>query len=310
MKSYTYTLTFRLSDEIQQVEALRTQLLLYSIPRKKEIGLCWEAFIERIYYSLRLSDIPVTLPLVIAVASFQQRLQSGSLEKLIQNYKKALDYIALNWLVNDTPLGINDVIYIHKLINKSDLHIKESTLKELLDYVQRNNEHPLVRAGLIHIGIVQLQPFKEGNGRLSRLLTTLMLYKAGYDMRNLLCIENSLWHQQEEYVKAIETVNKDNNLSSWLLFFVKSIRLQLEAGFERVASGSISASVRKEVELSDRQMAIYQLFAQPDLRITNKKIQQAFKVSQITASRDLAKLVSLGLIVPHGKGRSIYYTRI
>jgi Fic family protein len=47
----------------------------------------------------------------------------------------------------------------------------------------------------------------------------------------------------------------------------------------------------------------------PGTRITNKMVQKHFKVSQITASRELAKLATLGLIISIGKGRSIYYTK-
>ncbi len=46
------------------------------------------------------------------------------------------------------------------------------------------------------------------------------------------------------------------------------------------------------------------------MTITNKKVQKLFKVSQITASRDLAKLASVGLLFTHGKGRSVYYTKV
>ena len=61
--------------------------------------------------------------------------------------------------------------------------------------------------------------------------------------------------------------------------------------------------------LTIRQKEILYLLEKPETPITNKQIQQVFKVSQITASRDLARLSIVGLLLPHGKGRATYYTK-
>lgn len=63
-------------------------------------------------------------------------------------------------------------------------------------------------------------------------------------------------------------------------------------------------------ELNDRQKSILNMLDQPTASITNRLTQKAYKVSQITASRDLAKLTTLGFLFSHGKGRSVYYTRV
>ncbi len=63
-------------------------------------------------------------------------------------------------------------------------------------------------------------------------------------------------------------------------------------------------------ELNDRQTSILNMLDLPQGSITNRKIQKAYKVSQITASRDLAKLTTLGFLFSHGKGRSVYYTKV
>ncbi|MCX6732604.1 MAG: hypothetical protein NTV98_03635 [Candidatus Roizmanbacteria bacterium] len=52
------------------------------------------------------------------------------------------------------------------------------------------------------------------------------------------------------------------------------------------------------------------LFSTPGAKVSNRMVQKKFKVSQITASRDLAKLADSGLIFAIGKGRSTYYTKV
>lgn len=62
-------------------------------------------------------------------------------------------------------------------------------------------------------------------------------------------------------------------------------------------------------KLNDRQKKILDIMENPELKITNKIVQKQFGISQITASRDLAKMVNLGVLLPHGKGRSVFYTK-
>ena len=61
--------------------------------------------------------------------------------------------------------------------------------------------------------------------------------------------------------------------------------------------------------LSNRQKLIMEKLENPNIKITNREVAKMFAVSQITASRDLSKMVNLGILLPHGKGRSVYYTK-
>ncbi len=62
-------------------------------------------------------------------------------------------------------------------------------------------------------------------------------------------------------------------------------------------------------DLNERQKEIISLVDKPNSKISNKHVQKIFNVSQITASRDLAKLASLGLLFAISKGRSTFYTK-
>ncbi|OGK57462.1 hypothetical protein A3H83_03340 [Candidatus Roizmanbacteria bacterium RIFCSPLOWO2_02_FULL_39_8] len=63
------------------------------------------------------------------------------------------------------------------------------------------------------------------------------------------------------------------------------------------------------LSLNSRQREIIQMLEDPKSRITNKQVQKKFSVSQITASRDLAKLTIVGVLFSHGKGRSTWYSK-
>ena len=63
-------------------------------------------------------------------------------------------------------------------------------------------------------------------------------------------------------------------------------------------------------EITTRQKEIMMYLENPTASVTNKTVQKLFNISQITASRDLARLANLGLLLAHGKGRSVYYTKV
>jgi Fic family protein len=177
--------------------------------------------------------------------------------------------------------------------------------------LQAGSENPVIQAGVAQIQLVTLAPFTDGNGRTARLLALLFLYKAGFDFRGLLVLEEYFRRDLAAFQEATESVSKNQNLTFWLEYFAKGVETQLEKALEDIASSRFKTHLPASFwNLNDRQKEILSILEQPGSTITNKKVQQLFKISQITASRDLSRLASLGLIFVNGKGRSTYYTKI
>lgn len=310
MIGLSYQLSPPLKDSLQKIEHLRRQILLAPLPRKTEQQLRFEAMINRLYWSLSLSENTLTRKEMINLVTKEGKEKLTKEQKEVVSLKKALDYISWEWLVSSKTVTPKTVIMLHELACPGSLRLAEGRLTPFLDYLQVNLENPIVQAGITQIQLIQLAPFTDGNGRTARLLALLFLYKYGYDFRGLLCLEEFWRKDLTGFRTHTETAVKTGSLTSWLGYFAKAAETQLEKIATLVSSPHVAPTLAGSFwEISDRQKEIVNHLEEPGASLTNRKIQNLFKVSQITASRDLAKLATLGLLFPHGKGRSVYYTK-
>lgn len=312
MLNISYNLSWRLKDTLGKIENLRVRIALTPISPKTKLKLRWEAVLNHIYYSLRLSGNPLERTDVI-------RLLSKSLPKKIQKkeqdiirYKSALDYLLENWLGENKRVSSEDLIRLHSIIGSGKLTTQQQELQNLLDYLQARQENPIIQAAIVNIELSKMHAFTDKNEGLSLLTPYLFLYKGGYDFRRFLSLETEFGQDRNFYKQNYNLAINASTLTFWLEYFAKCILTQLEKIYQYITK---PASVLKEMpqsffELNDRQKSILNILDLPQGSITNRKIQKAYKVSQITASRDLSKLTTLGFLFSHGKGRSVYYTKI
>ena len=317
MVNLSYNLSYTLKERLQKADSLRKDILLTPLSQKTELQMRWDNLIIRTYYSLSLADNPLTKPDVLKILALyaSDKALSGKLtvqQQDVRNYKKSLDYISGNWLVTSKNVAVKDVLMLYDIFCRGRLVASPSQLAEVLNYVQANEDHPIIKAGVINIGILRLAPFSQGNGRLSRLLSYLFFYKAGYDIRGLIEFEKSWSQDRQTYLEALRISLGAASITLWLEFFANSLIAQLEPILKKIQSSSpenlgINSSFWN---LTDRQKSIINMLDQPGLTITNRKVKKHFGISQITASRDLSHLASLGILFAHGKGRSVYYTKV
>lgn len=310
MRGLSYNLSSSLTESLQKIENLRQKILVVPLSQKTELRIRWEAMINRIYWSLVLSANPLTKAEMVKLLTEGKKKRFTKEEQEAISYKKALDYVSQNWFVSQNRITPKVVVTLHDLACPGRLRGSEAPLKQVLDYLQVSSENPVVQAGVAQIQIITLAPFSDGNGRTARLLALLFLYKAGFDFRGLLVLEEYFCRDLASFTEATQSVSKNQNLTFWLEYFAKGIVAQLEKAQEDLTLQRSHLDLPATFwGLNDRQKEILTMLDQPDATITNKKVQKQFRVSQITASRDLAKLASLGLLFAHGRGRSVYYTR-
>lgn len=293
-----------MKNYLNKIELLRQKILLTPLPPKTELRLRWEAMLNRIYWAMVFSKTKsINKTKVAKLISNQEKGEIRKEDHEILKYKNALDYIRENWLVSKKLVTIKDVLILHKLACNGRFRSSQEVLKQLLDYLQKTPEHPVIQTAIAYSQIIRIAPFTKGNTQVASLLAYLFLYKAGYDFRGLLVLEEC-W--QPSLVVLSE------NLTTFLESFSKALANQLEkaANFDLESQAQLSGLSASFWQLNDRQKAILNFLENPDATITNKKVQKLFKISQITASRDLAKLANLGLLLLHGKGRSVFYTKV
>ncbi len=318
MLNLSYNLSPILRERLQKIELLREKILLFPVSPKAELYLRWEAMLDRIYCSLAIADNPLDKNQIVKIlisTALQNKEKGGGTdknEKDVQGYKRTLDYISQHWLVSDKTVTLKDILSIYDIFCMGSLRVPTSRIQELLDYLQAHKEHPVIQAGTANLGIARIHPFTDGNGRLSRLIALLFLYKNGFDVKELVVFEKEWAQDQETFRQASQIAANAASITVWLEYFSQSLLTQLTNVFDKIKSGSSErlGAPSSFWEINDRQKEILNILKEPESTITNRRVQKQFKVSQITASRDLSKLAALRLIFVHGKGRSVYYTKV
>lgn len=249
---------------------------------------------------------------MVKLISRQGKKNLKKYEREVIKYKNAVDYIRDNWLVSQNTVTPKTILTLYDLACYGSLKIPISNLQDLLSYIQaRPLENPIIQAGVASIELMKMRPFTNGNGRIARLITLLFLYKYGYDFQGLLVLEKYWAENLDTLNENFQTATRASSITLWLEYFAKCVEESLQTILKSIKESPIDLPELPASfwELNDRQKLILSALEEPGIKITNKKAQKLFKISQITASRDLAKLKTLGLLRTFGKGRSIYYIK-
>lgn len=168
--------------------------------------------------------------------------------------------------------------------------------------------HPVLVAGLAQFQLVQIHPFVDGNGRTSRLLSTLCLYRSGYDFKRLFTLSEYYDRDRSQFYQAIQGVReRDMDLTVWLEFFVDGLATQLA---EVKARGELAIRrdvIVREHGLNERQaQAVGLLLEQPELAVEELE-KLCPGVNRRTLQRDLQGLVEKRVLKMTGAARAARY---
>lgn len=320
MINLSYNLSETIAENLKSTEELRKKILLTPINPKKELLLRWEANINKAYWGLTLADNPLSRAQMVKILSNPLPKKLKDSEKEVVSYMQTLSVIREHWTGSNKLITTKDILDIYDLSCKNVFgststyyKSKVDLVTKILTFIESGKEHPVIQAGLLQIEIIKLSPFENGTGRVARLLSHLILSKYGYDLRGLLVIEDYYRGDLISLKEATKSIETRKNATSWLEYFTTGIKKAMEKTYTNV-SGSESVNYKKNTsallwKLSNRQKLIFEKLDNPNIKITNREVCKMFAISQITASRDLSKMVNLGLLLPHGKGRSTYYTK-
>lgn len=155
-----------------------------------------------------------------------------------------------------------------------------------------------------------IHPFEDGNGRLSRALTNLLLLKEDYSYMPYVSLEEIIEDHQSDYYLALRSTQKNHktkkeDITPWLNFFLDVLVEQAEK------TKKIMEQEQPEKILSQRQLQVYRLFERDktlSVLEIDKKLKR--KVPQITIKQALSRLVTLKLVERIGAGRGTRYRKI
>jgi len=175
--------------------------------------------------------------------------------------------------------------------------------------------HPVVKAGIAHIHLVAIHPFWDGNGRTARALSTVVLQRSRHNFRKLVSLERFFESIKREYISAIERTLGDRfapdyDASSWLEFLAGSLLAegmritdQLTMWHQNV---SLLYEAMEPLNVNHRQTDGMALAVRAG-QLTRADYMEMTGASPLTASRDLARLATLGVLIPKGKTRGRVY---
>jgi Fic family protein len=182
-------------------------------------------------------------------------------------------------------------------------------MRELVAWLRTDTEvHPVLVAGIAQFQLVHIHPFVDGNGRTSRLLSTLCLYRSGYDFKRLFTLSEYYDRDRGAFYNAIQSVReRDMDLTRWLEFFVEGLATQMNEVKERGERVIRRDVIAREQGLNERQaLAIEHLLQSGRMDIRDYEALCP-GVSRRTLQRDLAALEAKGLVRHKGETNKLVY---
>lgn len=184
-------------------------------------------------------------------------------------------------------------------------------MQELVEDINRKLEqrehHTLLVIGEFVVRFLAIHPFQDGNGRLSRALTTLLLLRAGYVYVPYSSLERIVEDSKHEYYRSLRraqtTMGTENSqLIDWLIFFVRTLHKQKEGLDRKVSREKMMAPMS---ELSEKLMQIVQEHG----RLTMKQALDTTEAKRATIKYHLKQLINAGHLVQRGRGRGAWYEK-
>jgi Fic family protein len=166
--------------------------------------------------------------------------------------------------------------------------------------------HPLLVTAIFIVIFLEIHPFQDGNGRLSRILTTLLLLRAGYAYVPYSSLESVIEQSKEGYYLALRqtqgSIRTDApNWQPWIVFFLRALQQQMKRLAKKVEREKIVLSAMPELSV---QIVEY---AREHGRVTIGEMARLTGTSRNTLKQHFRQLQDKGHIVLHGSGRGAWY---
>lgn len=184
-------------------------------------------------------------------------------------------------------------------------------MTDLLDWTNNALEekrlHPLIVIAVFTVVFLEIHPFQDGNGRLSRTITTLLLLKSGYLYVAYSSLESVIEHSKEAYYLALRktqgSIGEENpDWQPWVMYFLKALQQQKE---------KLATKVEKEKlmqeKLPELSLLIVEL-AREHGRVNLNETIAATEGNKHTIKKHIQQLVAGGYLSKQGQGKSTWYT--
>jgi Fic family protein len=181
----------------------------------------------------------------------------------------------------------------------------EEAMRNLVEWYRSDTEvHSLVRAATFIYDFLSIHPFQDGNGRLSRLLTTLLLLRQGYSWIQYVSFEHEIENRKSEYYRVLMGCQRQRpgeDIHDWVLFFLNCL-VNIQGQLIQKLDTKNYAS-----RMSVREKKIYQ-FIENHPGAKSGQIAEKLDIPLPTIKRILADMANTNLLQKHGTGAGTHYS--
>lgn len=201
---------------------------------------------------------------------------------------------------------------IEVLFETTKAFLTPKEMSELVDWtknaLEQNKYHPLLVIANFLVEFLNIHPFEDGNGRLSRILTNLLLLKFGYAYMPYVSHEKLIEDNKPEYYLALRKSQKTLrtkhiDMSPWVNFFLDILLTQSQMAIQLLTQTNI------ETILSPQQLIVWNYMKNVD-QTTPREISQKTGVPRPTINQVINKLLELKMIERIGQGSTTRYKKI
>lgn len=198
------------------------------------------------------------------------------------------------------------------LFDTTSAYLTPKEMQELVEYTQNafleKKFHPLVIIGNFIVEFLLIHPFADGNGRLSRVLSNLLLLQHGYEYMPYISQEKLIEDNKPEYYVALRQSQKTfrtdtENIVPWLSFFFKIILEQSKRAIQLLSEEEVGKL------LSSQQQIVWNFISKAGAEITPLQIFKNTNIPRPTINQALVKLLRLKWIERIGLGRATRYKK-
>ena len=326
-----YTITPKINKALVEIERVRGFLDAVKLKDDWIADMQKKALILESHHSTHIEGTALSLEQAKSILEGKKvKGVSRDDERELLSYKKAMDFLS-KYLGKDDPVSEGIVRELHKILVKGvrgenadpgnyrkiqNYVVNSRTreiaytppgpldvphlMREFTEWINKAEDmSPILIAGISQFQFVHIHPFIDGNGRTARLLSTLILYKTGYDFKRLFTISEYYDKDRPAYYQAIQTVRKNNmDMTTWLEYFVDGLRSQMteiQTKGEQLIKQDSQLQKIKKIGLSKRQeKAVKHLIIKGTLSVN--EYQSVASCIRRTAQRDLEELVEKKIV--------------
>ena len=335
-----FTITNRTTAALTQIERARGFLEAAKLSQDWITEMQGRALIREAHFTTHIEGTRLTLEQAERILAGEPVPEADLDDKLeLLNYRNAFDLVA-GHLGSGAPVTEDLIKDIHRRLvigvrgNKAlpgeyrhvqcyvvnsptgqitytppPPHEVPGLMVELVAWLNAEGEiNPVLVAGIAQFQLVDVHPFCDGNGRTARLLSTLCLYRKGYDFKKLFTLSEYYDRDRPAYYAAIQSVRQnDHDLTAWLEYFAEGLATQLQEVQERGERVIRRDVLAQKHALSDRQRAALGWVLERGRLAIHDFESLCPGVSRRSLQRDLRAMVEMGLLSPEGATNRLSY---